>query len=381
VTPRAHPRVPGHPRNRLQRVEIADRHVVRAVRPHAESAQRETGETRAVLQHHAEVLDRHRLRLRRAVDVHELREEVADAVLLEELPCFSRCHGLPLCVAYVGCREISGQEADAHRPAAEPGSDVRERLEQIGTERAVAPQAPAREIADVPAQHGHADADHRRERDDAHRRIVGGEGHGAGFREQRWRGGAGDRERAVLTGDRIHAGREFAQRIRARCDDTGRPRVLDEEFRSAEPRNESAIGRRQPAVRCLRHGDPETREPFGGTRPLEARAQQRGDIGDAERRGGLGELATHTTRRVHPGVTTPLRVEATQRGVERTRADGGHLVSPPAVAGHRRGRRTAAARRGRRPSRRRRRGSRASCPRRSCRAQRRRGPRDAPAMR
>ena len=99
VTPRAHPRVSGHPRNRLQRVEIADRHVVRAVRPHAESAKRKAGETRAVLQHHAEVLDRHRLRLRRAVDVHELREEVADAVLLEELPCFSRCHGLPLCMA------------------------------------------------------------------------------------------------------------------------------------------------------------------------------------------------------------------------------------------------------------------------------------------
>ena len=51
----------------------------------------------------------------------------------------------------VGCREISGQEADAHRPAAEPGSDVRERLEQIGTDRAVAPQAPAPDVADVPA--------------------------------------------------------------------------------------------------------------------------------------------------------------------------------------------------------------------------------------
>jgi hypothetical protein len=63
--------------------------------PHAEAPQREPGETGAVGQDHVEVLDRDRFGLGRSVDVHELRQDELDAVVLEKLLGLLRRHGLP----------------------------------------------------------------------------------------------------------------------------------------------------------------------------------------------------------------------------------------------------------------------------------------------
>src|SRR5258708_16052857 len=87
-----HARKPRHPRNDRQRGRIADCHVVRAVRSHAESPQRETGEARAFVEHHVEVLNGMGLGLRGAMDVHELREDVLVLVVLQIFPCRLRCH-------------------------------------------------------------------------------------------------------------------------------------------------------------------------------------------------------------------------------------------------------------------------------------------------
>ena len=78
------PCISRHPGNVLQRRDLADGHIVGTFGAHAETPQREAGETRTVRQHHVQVLDRHGLGLRGAVDVDELRQDVAGVVLLEE---------------------------------------------------------------------------------------------------------------------------------------------------------------------------------------------------------------------------------------------------------------------------------------------------------
>ena len=82
-----HARKARHPWNDRQRRGIAHRHVVRTVRPHAETPQRKAGEARAFVQHHVEVLDGHGLGLRSAVNVDELRKDVFDLVVLQILSC------------------------------------------------------------------------------------------------------------------------------------------------------------------------------------------------------------------------------------------------------------------------------------------------------
>ncbi len=81
-----------HPRQCAECLRIADAHVVGTVRPHAEAPERESGESRAFVEHHAVVLDRHRLGLRSPVDVHELREHVSDVVIGKPFLSLLRCH-------------------------------------------------------------------------------------------------------------------------------------------------------------------------------------------------------------------------------------------------------------------------------------------------
>jgi hypothetical protein len=74
-----------YPGQRLQRRDVTHRHVVGAVRSHAEAPEREAGEARALAEHHVEVLDGHRLGLGDAVYVDELRQHVADALRAQGL--------------------------------------------------------------------------------------------------------------------------------------------------------------------------------------------------------------------------------------------------------------------------------------------------------
>ena len=80
------PRDALRPRTNAVRVEVdASKHVV-GVRPLPHSPYRRPGETRALVDDVVEVRHRHHLHLRRAVDIHELREDVLDAVLAHLLP-------------------------------------------------------------------------------------------------------------------------------------------------------------------------------------------------------------------------------------------------------------------------------------------------------
>ena len=81
-----------HPRNILQRREVADRHVIGPFRAHAEAPQRKPGEPCPVGQHHLQMLDRHGLGLRGAMDIHELRQDVAGLVLIEKFLCLLLIH-------------------------------------------------------------------------------------------------------------------------------------------------------------------------------------------------------------------------------------------------------------------------------------------------
>ena len=77
--------LPGHQRERR---EVADRHIVGAVRLLSEAPHSEACEARPVLEHHVlEVLDGDRFRLRNAVKVDELGQDEADVVLVEEFLC------------------------------------------------------------------------------------------------------------------------------------------------------------------------------------------------------------------------------------------------------------------------------------------------------
>ncbi len=73
-------RMAGHPRQRAQGSEVAHCHVVRAMRAHAETPQREAGEAGAIAEHHVQMLDGHGLGLGGAVDVDELRQHIADVL-------------------------------------------------------------------------------------------------------------------------------------------------------------------------------------------------------------------------------------------------------------------------------------------------------------
>ena len=106
-------RIARHPRNVLQRREIPDRHVIGTFRTHAETPQGKPGKTRAVGEHHLQVLHRYRLGLRGAVDVHELRENVADFVLFEKFLCRLLIH--PETAVYLPPHSLTTAPRDSPR--------------------------------------------------------------------------------------------------------------------------------------------------------------------------------------------------------------------------------------------------------------------------
>ena len=95
------PGKPRHPGQVADRVDgVADTHEVGPVRSYSQSPHREGREAGAIADHHVVVLDRHRFRLGSAVDVHELRQQIASLVLSEEFPGLVRCHVLlPMTIA------------------------------------------------------------------------------------------------------------------------------------------------------------------------------------------------------------------------------------------------------------------------------------------
>src|SRR6185312_15129357 len=86
----------GHPRHLSDREGVTHAHEVRSMRTEADAPYGESGEARAVSGHHVVVLDRDGFRLRRAVDIDELRQQIARLVFGEEASCLVRSHFIHL---------------------------------------------------------------------------------------------------------------------------------------------------------------------------------------------------------------------------------------------------------------------------------------------
>ena len=139
-------RVTRHPGNGRERRKIADGHVVRPVRAHAETPEREARESRAIGEHHLEMLHRHGLGLRGAVDVDELREHELDLVLREQCLRFGYVHWFLPGIFCTTSSSVSQRYV--------PNTD-RTRFDRCALVRLLL------------WQHQHADADHQRHDDGA----------------------------------------------------------------------------------------------------------------------------------------------------------------------------------------------------------------------
>ena len=86
----------GHPRHVTDRDWVADAHEVRSMRTDADPPDGKSGEAGPIPDHHVVVFDRDGLRLRRAVDVNELRQKISRFMLGEEAFCLVRSHFIHL---------------------------------------------------------------------------------------------------------------------------------------------------------------------------------------------------------------------------------------------------------------------------------------------